>query len=203
VNKLEQYIEALLFASPDTLSEKRIQDILQETFEQDIPPENVGDALSNVISKYASEEYVFEVIYIDGGYTFRTKGAYFNALGVMLKQDNPKKLSRAALETLSIIAYKQPVTKPEIEHIRGVNCDYTIQKLLEKELIAIMGRKDAPGKPLIYGTSDKFMQHFGLGSIDDLPQLKEIKKPENEIGEPAPIEELTLPKENTNERQND
>ena len=203
MDRLQLYIEGLLFAAPEALSEKRLQSILEETFEQTLEPADVGNALSNVISKYASDDYAFEVILIDGGYTFRTKGAYFPAVGIMLKQDNPRKLSRAALETLSIIAYKQPVTKPEIEHIRGVNCDYTMQKLLEKELVAIVGRKDGPGKPLIYGTSEKFMHHFGLGSIEDLPQLKEIKKPDNEIGEPAPIEEVSNPTENENGEQND
>jgi segregation and condensation protein B len=100
-----------------------------------------------------------------------------------------KRLSRSALETLSIIAYKQPVTKSELERIRGVNCDYAIQKLLEKELVAIQGRSDGPGRPLLYGTSDKFMDYFGLKSLDDLPKPKEFREPSNQIGEQAPIEE--------------
>ena len=90
------------------------------------------------------------------------------------------------MECLAIIAYKQPVTKIEVEKIRGVNCDYTLHKLLEKELITIAGRSDAPGKPLLYGTSDKFMDYFGINSIVDLPKIKDIHKVEdNEIGTPV------------------
>jgi segregation and condensation protein B len=126
---------------------------------------------------------------IAGGYQFLTKGAYHNTVGVYLKQTMKKRLSRSALETLSIIAYKQPVTKSELERIRGVNCDYAIQKLLEKELVAIQGRSDGPGRPLLYGTSDKFMDYFGLKSLDDLPKPKEFREPSNQIGEQAPIEE--------------
>ncbi len=103
---------------------------------------------------------------------------------VLVQQKSNKKLSKAALETLSVIAYKQPITKVEIESIRGVNCDYAVRKLLEKELVTIKGRSKDVGRPLIYGTSDKFMQHFGLNSLKDLPKLKEFKQEENQIGKP-------------------
>jgi segregation and condensation protein B len=92
-------------------------------------------------------------------------------------------LSQAALETLAIIAYKQPVTKPDIEQIRGVNCDYSIQKLLEKELISIIGKSEAIGKPILYGTSTVFMDYFGINSIDELPQIKEFTDDTASIGE--------------------
>ena len=87
------------------------------------------------------------------------------------------------METLSIVAYKQPISKTEIEQIRGVSCDYAMQKLLEKELVAILGRSDAPGRPLVYGTSDKFMDYFGIKSLKDLPKPKDFKDVENKIGE--------------------
>ena len=106
-----------------------------------------------------------------------------------LKLKSKKSLSRAALETISIIAYKQPLSKLEIEQIRGVNSDYAVSKLLEKELIAITGRSDKPGRPLLYGTSAKFMDYFGINSINDLPKLADFKPENNEIGEPVSIED--------------
>jgi len=120
-----------------------------------------------------------------------TKPAFHNSVGTLLRQNNKRRLSRAALETLSIIAYKQPVPKSEMEKIRGVSCDYSVQKLLEKELVAIVGRSDAPGRPLLYGTSEKFMDYFGLKSLDEMPKPKDFKEPDNEIGEQAPIDETT------------
>lgn len=126
---------------------------------------------------------------IAGGYQFLTKPSYYNVISEHLKLENKKKLSRAMMETLSIIAYKQPVIKSEIEHIRGVSSDYTIQKLLEKELVEIGGRSDTPGRPLLYRTSGKFMNYFGLNDLNDLPKLKEFATDENQIGEQAPLEE--------------
>jgi len=98
-------------------------------------------------------------------------------------QRSKKKLSQAAIETLAIIAYQQPVTKLEIEQIRGVNCDYTIQKLLEKELIVISGKAETVGKPIIYSTSPFFMDYFGINSINELPQIKELTTDDTSIGE--------------------
>lgn len=98
-------------------------------------------------------------------------------------------MSQVALETLSIIAYRQPVSKVDLESIRGVNCDYAIQKLLEKELVMISGRSDGPGRPLLYSTSEKFMDYFGLGSLKDLPKLKDFKQTDNIVGSEI-IEEI-------------
>ena len=99
-----------------------------------------------------------------------------------MKQQHRKKLSTASLETLAIIAYKQPISKVDIEAIRGVNCDYAVQKLLEKELVSISGRAETVGKPLLYKTSEKFMSYFGLKNIQDLPKPKELELTENSIG---------------------
>jgi len=119
-----------------------------------------------------------------------TKSAYHHIAGHYLKQLTKRRLSKVALETLSIIAYKQPVSRAEIEQIRGVNADYAIDKLLEKELIEIAGRSSGPGKPLLYTTSGKFMDYFGLRSMEDLPQLKEFIAASEEIGEPPALEEI-------------
>jgi segregation and condensation protein B len=100
-------------------------------------------------------------------------------------------LSQAALETLAIVAYKQPVSKSEVEQIRGVNCDYALQKLLEKELVMIAGRSDGPGRPLLYATSDKFMDYLGIRTLSDLPKPKDFKEVENMVGEVPAMEELS------------
>jgi segregation and condensation protein B len=120
---------------------------------------------------------------LGGGYQFLTKPAYQVSIGILLKQQSQKRLSTAQLETLAIIAYKQPITKGEVEQIRGVNSDYSVQKLLEKELIEIKGKSDGAGRPLIYGTSDKFMEYFGINSMQELPHPKDFSQPENQIGE--------------------
>lgn len=136
--------------------------------------EEIERHIDTLTEKYNAEEYSFGIRKISGGFAFMTKGAYHELNGQVLKRQNNKKLTRTALETISIIAYKQPITKGEIEAIRGVSSDYSIQKLMEKELIEITGRSEALGRPLLYATSDKFMNHFGLNSIEDLPKLKEL-----------------------------
>jgi segregation and condensation protein B len=189
---LAQHIESLIFVSPEPVSIKEIRDCLEEVFETKFSGEELLAAIELVQQRYQQDDFAVEIVEIAGGYHFMTKPAYHQTIGVYLRQTTKKRLSRAALETLSIIAYKQPVTKSEMEKIRGVSCDYSIQKLLEKELVSIVGRDEGPGRPLLYGTSDKFMDYFGLKSLKDLPQPKDFKEPENEIGEKAPIEEEDL-----------
>ncbi len=188
-DKLEQQIEALIFASEAPVTVKEMQAALKEAFEADFKAEEIEEAIERLRQKYADEAFAFEVVPIAGGYQFMSKGAYHPIIGVWLKQRMKKRLSRAALETLAIIAYKQPVAKSEMEKIRGVSCDYSVQKLLEKELVTIVGRGEGPGKPLLYGTSEKFMDYFGIKDIGDLPKPKDFKTPDSEIGEQAPIEE--------------
>lgn len=152
-------------------------------FESEIPKEDILDAVVSLQEKYSNEEFSFALDQIGGGYQFLTKPAYQVSVSILLKQQSQKRLSTAQLETLSIIAYKQPVTKTEIEHIRGVNCDYSIQKLLEKELLVIKGKSDSVGRPILYGTSNKFMEYFGINNLTDLPQPKDFFSEENRIGE--------------------
>ncbi len=186
---LNQHIESLIFATDQPISPKDIQSCLEEVFETSLSEQAIQEAIDHLQAKYRNDHFAFEILEIGGGYQFFTKGLYHKTVGQYLKQTTKKKLSRSALETLSIIAYKQPLPKSEMEKIRGVSCDYAIQKLLEKELIAIVGRSDGPGRPLLYGTSDKFMDYFGLKSMKDLPQPKDFKEPDEQIGEQAPIEE--------------
>ena len=145
--------------------------------------EDIQSAIDGLISRYQQEAFAIEVDAISGGYQFMTKPHYHHTVGTYLKQQSTKKLSRSALETLSIIAYRQPVTKADLEAIRGVNCDYTIQKLMEKDLVEISGRSESPGRPLLYSTSPKFMDYFGLHSLEDLPKLRDLQTPDQEIGE--------------------
>ena len=151
-------------------------------FDADIPDKDIDLAINAVSEKYKEESFSFQVEHVGGGYQFLTKPAYQASIGILLKQQSKKRLSNSALETLSIIAYKQPVTKSQIEQIRGVNCDYTTQKLLEKELIEILGKADTIGRPLLYGTSAKFMEYFGINDLSDLPTPKDFSSEDNTIG---------------------
>jgi segregation and condensation protein B len=182
VDKLALYVEGLIFAASTPISRKDIRYALENAFEVKIPQEDIEQALTDLQDKYMSDDYAFEMTEIAEGFQFLTKPAYHGVIGSYLKLVSRRRLSKVALETLAIIAYKQPVTKSALEQIRGVNSDYAIQKLLEKELIEIAGRSDGPGRPLTYITSEKFMDYFGLKNISDLPKLKDLHTAENIIG---------------------
>mgnify|MGYP001216130861 CR=1 FL=1 len=137
--------------------------------------EGVEEILEELVHKYSDETYPFTIRKVARGYQFFTKEGYYPWLRKAAIHRNQKRLTRTALETLSIIAYRQPITKSEVEFIRGVNCDYAVQKLLEKQLIAITGRSEGPGRPLLYSTSEFFMQYFGINDVSDLPKLKEFE----------------------------
>ena len=172
------HIEALIFASEKPLSNSEIVELINNAFafmEERTTSEQVETALAGIKEKYASEFYPFEVRESGGGWQFLTKKDFHKTISQLNGDRFLKRLSVAALETLSIIAYKQPITKGEIESIRGVNSDYSVQKLLEKELIVIAGRNEQlPGHPLVYTTSKNFMDYFGINSTDDLPKIKEV-----------------------------
>jgi segregation and condensation protein B len=193
---LKQHIEAIIFTSEQPTTIKDIQECLMTTYGWEILKEEIENELNAIIEKYQSDNFSFELVAIAGGWHFMTKKDYYPTVATYLHQRARKRLSTSAMETLAIIAYKQPINKSEIENIRGVNCDHTIQKLLEKELIVISGREEGPGRPLLYKTSPLFMDYFGINSPKDLPKLKEIEPAdeENSIGE-APVmeEEVAIP----------
>jgi segregation and condensation protein B len=172
------HIEALIFASDKPLSTLEVTDLVNNALgfmEDKVSLDRVEAALEGITEKYAAEFYPFEVKQSGGGWQFLTKKDYHKTIAQLNGDKFLKRLSAAALETLAIIAYKQPVTKSEIEAIRGVSSDYAVQKLLEKELIIISGRNEkAPGQPLVYATSKNFMDYFGINSADDLPKIKEV-----------------------------
>jgi segregation and condensation protein B len=154
-----------------------------------IPEEDVAGAIQRLEEKYALDEFSFQLNKSAGGYQFLTKPSYQASIGIMLKQQSKKRLSTSAMETLSIIAYKQPISKTEIENIRGVNCDYAVQKLLDKGLVEIKGKADTVGRPMLYGTSPKFMEYFGINDLTELPTPKDFAHEVNTIGENADLRE--------------
>ena len=172
------HIEALIFASDKPLPAAEIVEHINNAlgFIEDIATiEQVNTAIEGIKEKYDSEFYAFELKAIGGGWQFLTKPTFHKTVAQLNGDKFLKRLSTAALETLAIIAYKQPVTKSEMEAIRGVNCDYAVQKLLEKELVIIAGRREeSVGQPLIYQTSKSFMDYFGINSADDLPKINEV-----------------------------
>jgi segregation and condensation protein B len=186
---IQRYIEALIFAAPEPVSRSELKKALTANIFDQIQFEDIDSAIDKLQEKYQSDDYAFQIVEIGENFQFLTKGAFHKLIEDFLRLSKGKRLSKAALETLSIVAYKQPIVKSEIEQIRGVSCDYTLQKLLEKELIEIKGRSDGPGRPLLYVTSEKFMNYFGLKSIKDLPQLKDFEKQEEQIGRLQEIEE--------------
>ena len=172
------HIEALIFASDKPLTALDIVELINNAFgfmEERISLDQIEAAVDGIREKYNAEFYPFEVRQSGGGYQFLTKKDFYKTVAQLNGDKFLKRLSNAALETLAIIAYKQPITKGEVEAIRGVNSDYSIQKLLEKELVVITGRnEELPGKPLVYSTSRSFMDYFGINSTDDLPKIKEV-----------------------------
>lgn len=177
---LENHIEALIFCASEPLKIKEMQACLSEMLDTAIPESDIESVVNALQNKYASDDYAFQIYAIAGGFQFLTKPDYQASVGILMKHKSKKQLSKSTLETLAIIAYRQPVTKAEIEQIRGVNSDYAVQKLLDKELILIKGKADTPGRPVLYGTGDKFMEYFGLNSLEDLPQPKDFSESKEE-----------------------
>lgn len=184
---LKQHVEALIFTAESSITQEEIQSCLKTVYGWELSKEDINQCIEEIGERYKQEEFSFELVELAGGFQFLSKKEYHTVINAMLQLKAKKRLSTAAMETLSIIAYKQPISKAEVEHIRGVNSDYSIQKLLEKDLIEIEGKSEGPGKPIIYGTSKSFMDHFGLSSMADLPKLKDLYVAENEIGIPADL----------------
>jgi segregation and condensation protein B len=172
------HIEALIFASDRPLLPEEITELVNNALgfiEDRATPDQVDAAIDGIREKYSSEFYPFELKQSGGGWQFLTKPDYHKTIALLNGDKFIRRLSIASLETLAIIAYKQPITKSEIESIRGVNCDYAVQKLLEKDLVIISGRnEEAVGKPLLYSTSKSFMDYFGINGPDDLPKINEV-----------------------------
>jgi segregation and condensation protein B len=175
IEQLMPHVEALIFASERPIIMMEMVEMLSAALEETIEEERIATCIDAIREKYEATYYPFQLREAGGGYQFLTKKAYHKTVLQLNGDKHIKKLSAAAMETLAIIAYKQPITKSEIEFIRGVSADYSIQKLLEKELIVISGRNEQMvGKPLTYNTSKNFMDYLGINNQAELPQLKDV-----------------------------
>ena len=182
MERIDLYIESLIFASERPISIEEIKITLESYLGNEVDDILILENIDLLSRKYNGDEYSFQIIPISNGFTFTTKKEFHDLIGTHLKTVNKSKLTRASLETLAVLAYNQPATKPLIEQIRGVNSDFSIQKLLDKNLIEIAGRDEGPGKPLLYVTTPKFLDHFGIKSIKDLPALREFQQNVNKVG---------------------
>lgn len=169
-------IEALIFSSDDSLSAEEIIQAIKSIDGEDveITKNEVDTTVDTLNQKYIENENAFRILRIANGYLYATLETFAKYVGYLSSERAKRRLSQAALETLSIIAYKQPITKPELESIRGVSSDYILTTLLEKNLITIKGRADSVGRPLLYATTDEFLKYFGLNNLSDLPKPREL-----------------------------
>ncbi|MFV1883112.1 MAG: SMC-Scp complex subunit ScpB [Balneola sp.] len=176
-SRLSSVIEALIFASDEPISGEKIRAIIVENEEQiEIDESTVSDFVEKLNQRYDENGLSFRIEKLAGGYTFVTQSKYHYWLSVFQHENAFRKLSQSAIESLAIVAYRQPITKPEVDQIRGVDSGYIIRQLMEKALIEVGGRADGPGKPLLYKTSKHFLRHFGLNSVQDLPKPREIEE---------------------------
>jgi len=176
MDDLEAIIESLLFVAETPLKIDKIKSVLEIPDRKDI-----HDALASLAKEYESGKRGFSLAEVAGGFQFRTRPEYRHWIR-RLKETRPARLSRPAMETLSIIAYKQPVLRSDVEYLRGVDCGGTLRTLLERGLIRILGRKDLPGRPIIYGTTRQFLALFDLKDLNELPSLKDL----TDLGETWP-----------------
>jgi len=177
-NIYKSVIEALVFSSDEPL---RVDEIIKaikgiDGEEIAISDDDIEEAIIEINTYLQEAQRPFKILKIAGGFTFSTKQEYSKYIGYLSTEKSKRRLSQSALETLAIIAYKQPITKPEIELIRGVNADYILNTLLEKSLISIIGRAETVGRPLLYGTTEEFLKYFGLNKLTDLPKPREIEE---------------------------
>lgn len=190
--ELQGIVEAMVFAASEPLSLERLTKLLEEFAKNEIL-----SALKRLQNLYDHEGRGLQLVEVAGGYQLVTRGEYATWIRRLKKEKHNTKLSRSALETLAIISYKQPITRHEIEKIRGVETSGVLRTLLDQKLVRIVGRQDVPGRPILYGTSKQFLQRFGLRDLRDLPPLREIQ----ELGAPdqpvLPLDEESIDHEST------
>lgn len=193
VDDLAHIIESIIFASDEPLSVATIKSVLDaaHTFGR-VNPDMITARMTALNAKYEADGSGFYIVDIANGYQYATRKEMAQWVSYLFKERSKRKLSNSALETVAIIAYKQPITKPEIEAIRGVSVDYTLHSLLEKEIVTVVGRAESVGRPLLYGTTQKFLKIFALKNIDDLPKLREIEEIIKEIKSRGAEESIQL-----------
>jgi segregation and condensation protein B len=171
LNEITKIVEALIFASDSPIPENRITNIITE-----LDSAHIHEIVDELNTKYDHDGHAFKIVRLAGGYQFVTRSEYANYIKQYYKGRSKSRLSRAALETLAIIAFKQPISRPEIDSIRGVNSDGVVKNLLERNLVYISGRSETIGRALIYSTTPEFLQYFGVNDISDLPKPREIEE---------------------------
>ena len=171
IEKLKEIVEVLIFASDTPISVKQIIDVVDHA-----KPKEVESAIDTLNMEYRESGRSFSVVQVAGGYQMVSRETYSPWIRKLFHKKIKTRLSQAALETLSVIAFKQPVSKPEIEAVRGVNCEGVIHTLLERKLINLAGRGEGPGRPLLYKTTAEFLRYFGINDISDLPRPREIEE---------------------------
>jgi len=175
--RLSTVIEAFIFTSSEPIDAAKICDLLSQGEENlQLEVEAIAPFIEKLNQRYEENGLAFTITKVAGGYTFATRKQFEPWLSIFQHQDAYRKLSQSAIETLAIVAYKQPITKPEVDDIRGVDSGYMLRQLLEKALAEVSGRLDAPGRPLLYKTTSHFLKHFGINSIDELPKPREIEE---------------------------
>jgi segregation and condensation protein B len=171
MEELKRIVEALLFACPDPLSVARIRSVVPG-----VEADEVTDAIEALRQDYGNDSRSFQIVEIGGGYQLTTKQDYAVWIDKLLESRSKQRLSKAAMETLAVIAYKQPALRSTIEGIRGVNVDGVLRTLMERDLVRIVGRAEGPGRPLLFGTTRDFLMRFGLNKLSDLPKVEEIEQ---------------------------
>ena len=186
---LERVTEALVFAADEPVMAATIAAVFTEvTGSEEVDAQSVEAAVESLNGAYRTAGHVFRIEAWAGGYRMATIREVAPFIRALVAAEEERRLSRSLMETLAVIAYKQPVTKPEVDFVRGVDADYALKKLLEKSFVTVVGRSDAVGRPLLYGTTDFFLEQFGLATLDELPLPREI---EQLLNDPAFTHERT------------
>ena len=173
--RLTSVVEALIFSSPEPLPWEKLSEIIQNDEEElELDYDVIQRIITRLNERYEENDLSFRIEETGGGFTFVTQTRYHPWLSIFQHENAYRKLSQAATETLAIVAYRQPITKPEVDQIRGVDSGYILRQLLEKMLVKVSGRANSPGKPLLYKTTKYFLKHFGINSVDELPKPREI-----------------------------
>jgi segregation and condensation protein B len=193
MENIKNIIESLLFVAEEPLTVDRLKRILAEA-----EPKEIRRALDDIAAEYDARKGGFYLHQVAGGYQIRTRPEYSPWIKRLI-QPKPLRLSKAALETLAIVAYKQPVIRSDIEHIRGVDCGGVLRVLLERKFIRVLGRKEIPGRPLIYATTRRFLEVFDLKTLKDLPTPKEIE----ELGNSALEQAVETPSEDSDNSESE
>ncbi|OZC02790.1 SMC-Scp complex subunit ScpB [Rubricoccus marinus] len=174
--RITQAVEALVFASDVPLRNDDLARAYSDVTGSDVTPEDISRAVERLNADYRAGGRAFRVEAFGGGYRLATVPELAPFVRSLFEREEERRLSRSLLETLAVIAYKQPATKPEVEHVRGVSSDYALRQLLERGFVDVVGRADSIGRPLLYGTTDRFLDQFGLATLEDLPSPREVEE---------------------------